>query len=214
MKRLFVTGTDTSAGKTYVTAALARRARDLGKKVFAFKPIETGCELVEGRRLGTDQELLCAAAGDWQTGPLRGLYQLARPLAPSVAARAENVHVDLDLIASTAESVRDVDLLLVEGAGGWRVPLSDHEDISDLAKRVASEVVIAARAGLGTISHSLLTVEAVERDGFRVAAVVLSRRPIDDRDLALSNREQILKRWHGRVFLLEADPAILDPVLR
>src|SRR5215212_6593557 len=156
-RRLFVTGTDTGAGKTFVTAAIARRARALGKKVFAFKPIETGCEPKDGQRIGPDQEIISAAAGDWQTGELRGLYQLLHPLAPSVAARAESIEIDLARIVAVSNSVPDANLVVVEGAGGWRVPITNEHDMSSLANKLDAQVVIAARAGLGTINHSLLT---------------------------------------------------------
>lgn len=214
MKQLFVTGTDTGAGKTFVTAAIARRARQLGKKVFAFKPIETGCQLVDGRRVGPDQEIISEAAGNWQTGELRGLYQLSHPLAPLVAAKADSVVIDLERITATARSVPDAELVLVEGAGGWRVPITDTEDMSHLARRLEGEVVIAARAGLGTINHSVLTIEAVERDGLKIAALVLSRRPDEDLGFARSNRDQIRRYWNGNVIVLDTDATVLDPLLR
>lgn len=213
MKQLFVTGTDTGAGKTFVTATLARRARAIGKKVFAFKPIETGCDLVGGRRIGPDQELICEAAGSWQAGEQRGLYQLSRPLAPWVAAQIDGVRIDMGKIVTTARSVPDADLVLVEGAGGWRVPITDAEDMSHLARRLGGEVVIAARAGLGTINHSVLTIEAVERDGLKIAALVLSRRPDEDPELAHSNRDQIRRYWKGTVLVLDTDPSALDPLI-
>jgi len=213
MRRLFVTGTDTGAGKTFVTAALARQARAHGKKVFAFKPIETGCERINDRLVGPDQQIICAAAGDWQTGELRGLYHLVHPLAPLVAARAEGTTIDIDKIVTTALSVSDADLLLVEGAGGWRVPITEGEDMSGLARRLDASVVVVARAGLGTINHTLLTVEAVERDGLPIHAVVLSRRPGEDIDFALSNRDQIQRQWPGRIIMFDDDPSVLDPLI-
>jgi dethiobiotin synthetase len=213
MKRLFVTGTDTGAGKTFVTAALARRAVQLGKKVMAFKPIETGCERLGDRLVGPDQEIICAAAGGWQTGLLRGLYNLTQPLAPYVAAKANGVTIDLDRIAATATSVTDVEVLVVEGAGGWRVPITEAEDMSGIARRVEAGVVVVARAGLGTINHSLLTIEAVERDGCSIAAVVLSRRPNEEREFALNNVEQIRRRWPGNVMMFDTDPRIFDELL-
>jgi dethiobiotin synthetase len=213
MRRLFISGTDTGAGKTFVTAALAQRARALHKKVFAFKPIETGCERIDGRLVGSDQEIISTAAGNWQVGEQRGLYQLVHPIAPLVAAQAENVSIDLGRIVSVATSVPDVDVLLVEGAGGWRVPITEAEDMSDLARRLAAPVVIASRATLGTINHSLLTIEAVERDGVEIAALVLSRRPDEDLGLAWSNVEQIRRRWPGKVIVLDRDPSVLDSLL-
>ena len=213
MKRYFVTGTDTGAGKTFVTAAIARRARTLGRKVFGFKPIETGCELVDGRLVGADQEIVTAAAGGWQTHEQRGVYQLVRPLAPLVAAQAESKTIDLARIVEVATSVPDVELLLVEGAGGWRVPITETEDMSALARRLGGRVVIAARAALGTINHSLLTIEAVERDGCEVAAVVLSRRREDDLEHARSNAEQIRRRWNGSVIVFDIDESVFDGLL-
>jgi dethiobiotin synthetase len=213
MTGYFVTGTDTGVGKTHITEALARCARVLGKKVFALKPIETGCEHVGGRLAGSDMEALCKAAGDWQQGELRGVYCLRNPVAPLVAARAERVEIDLRRIDEVlGQGSGQADVTLVEGAGGWRVPITDKVDMGALAKRINLPVVIVARATLGTINHSLLTIEAVEREGCKVAALVLSRRPEDSRDFALSNCEQISASWHGRVLVYEGSDAMLRPL--
>jgi dethiobiotin synthetase len=213
MRRLFVTGTDTGAGKTFVTAAMARRARALNKKVFGFKPIETGCELVDNQRRGADMEVVNEAAGGWQTGDQRGVYLFLLPAAPYVAAQNESNPIDLDRVVQVANSVPDADLLLVEGAGGWRVPITETEDMSSLARRLQADVVVVGRAGLGTINHSLLTLEAVERDGAKVAALVLSRRPSEDVDFAASNQEQIRRRWGGEVLVFDTEPTIFDSLL-
>lgn len=213
-KRLFVTGTDTGVGKTFVTCALARRARELGKRVFAFKPIETGCARVGERLVGDDQEKLAEAAGDWQQGELRGVYKFALPVAPLVAATAAGEAIDLDRISAVLEEGEsEADLVLVEGAGGWRVPILDGVDMSGLAARLAPRVVIVARAGLGTINHSLLTIEAVERDGLRVEALVLSKRHDDDTTLVTSNVEQISRRWSGPVLAFDGPLARLGDLI-
>ncbi|HET9620334.1 MAG TPA: dethiobiotin synthase [Kofleriaceae bacterium] len=105
MKGYFVTGTDTNVGKTYVSTALARRGVARGHKVFAFKPMETGCTRDEsGNYVGADQELLAEAAGNWQQAELRGLYRFALPAAPLVAASEVGAHIDLDLISATART--------------------------------------------------------------------------------------------------------------
>ncbi|HEY4058885.1 MAG TPA: dethiobiotin synthase, partial [Kofleriaceae bacterium] len=98
MRQYFVTGTDTGVGKTHVASALARLARARGQRAFAFKPIETGCLLQGGRRVGLDQVALVEAAGGWQTGDLAGVYQFEQPAAPFVAARRENAEVDIERI--------------------------------------------------------------------------------------------------------------------
>jgi dethiobiotin synthetase len=205
----FVTGTDTGIGKTYVASALARRAlvRRPGQRVFAFKPIETGCT----GRFGEDQEALAQAAGDWQQGALRGLYQFAQPAAPLVAARAEHRTIDIGSVGETYRSGREgATLAIVEGAGGWRVPITSNVDMGALARSLGLPVIVVGRASLGTINHSLLTLEAVERDGCTVAALVLSRRPEDDPAFAASNAEEIGRCWPGKIIVLADDPSVLD----
>jgi len=206
----FVTGTDTNVGKTYVASMLARRARSKGLRVFAFKPLETGCQ----ESLGADQRALVEAAGGWQTDLLCGVVQLRRAAAPRVAAREEKRAIDLLQLRSTMEDgARQSDLTIVEGAGGWRVPITDDVDIAALARQVGLPLLVVARAGLGTINHSLLTIEAVERDRCHVAAFVMSRRPDEDRDFALENLEEVSRRWGGRCRLIEDDEAALDELI-
>ena len=216
MNGYFITGTDTNVGKTYVTCTLARRARELGQRVFAFKPIETGCSPgPDGGLVGADQELLAGAAGGWQQHDLRGVYRFPMPAAPLVAAEAIVSSIDLGVVVRTARrgSESGPTLTLVEGAGGWRVPITPTADMSALARELALPVVVVARAGLGTINHSLLTLEAVARDGLQVAALVLSQRGDDDPTFVESNREQIKRRWPGRILILASSPSPLDALV-
>lgn len=207
MRRYFITGTDTGVGKTWVTCALARLAAARGQHVFAFKPIETGCP-PDGSR-GEDQELLAQAAGDWQQGDLRGAYQFKLPAAPSVAAAAEDRVIE-NVVLDDALSRGSIgaDLVLVEGAGGWRVPIRADLDMAGYAARIGAPVVVVGRATLGTINHSLLTAEAVLRDGLTLAAVVLSVRPVDDLAFAESNAQQISQRISSRVLLVKTGPEL------
>lgn len=213
----FVTGTDTNVGKTYVGCALARRALQRGHRVFAFKPIETGCLAdSNGSLIGADQQLLAAAAGGWQSADARGVYRFPLPAAPLVAAEQVGSAVDLARIEHTLRDVIEEarpGLTLVEGAGGWRVPITSEVDMAGLAKRIGFPIIVVARATLGTINHSLLTIEAVEREGASISAVVLSRHPSDDPVAAASNRHEIQRRWSGVVVLLEGDDSVLDPLL-
>jgi dethiobiotin synthetase len=212
VKRYFVTGTDTGVGKTYVACGLARRAREKNPrlKVFGFKPLETGTSGATGE----DQRVLVKAAGDWQEGPLRGLPPFAMPAAPYVAALAEGQRVSIDEVLRLCDSgTQQAELSVIEGAGGWRVPITEDVDMAGLAQQLGSPVVIVARAGLGTINHSLLTIEAVEHDGCRVAALVISKRPEEDEDFTNSNAHEIARRWKGRVLVLGSDLSTLDPLL-
>jgi dethiobiotin synthetase len=206
----FITGTDTNVGKTFVASMLARRAQTKQCRVFAFKPIETGC--VDA--LGSDQKMLVESAGSWQEGALKGAVQLRRSVAPFVAARDEGRSIDVATLIMWAHSGTQLaDLTIVEGAGGWRVPITDEIDMAAFAKQIGLPVLLVARAGLGTINHSLLSLEAIARDGCRVAALVMSRRPDDDRKLAIENLEEIARRWGGSCLLLEDDPSVLDPLI-
>ena len=199
MKGLFITGTDTGVGKTFVACALVRAARAAGHRVFAFKPIETGCV-----GLGSDQAALAEAAGSVP----RGTYRLELAAAPWVAAQASGVDIDLALIGREFQvGAAAADRVVVEAAGGWRVPLTRQSDTAELARICALPVVVVARAGLGTINHSLLTIEAIRRDGLVVDSVVLSIRPDDDRTFALSNQRQIEERSGARVLCWPELPA-------
>ncbi len=201
MPKYFVTGTDTGVGKTHVTCALARLGVASGKRVFAFKPIETGVVGAEG----DDQTALCSAAGGWQRGSLRGLYCFSKPAAPFVAATEA---IDIELVARTASE--PADLTLVEGAGGWRVPVTESADMGGLAKRLGFPVILVARGSLGTINHTLLSIEAIERDGCALAGVVLSVRPNEDAEFARSNAAEIRRSWSGPVELLLDSVAVLQ----
>jgi dethiobiotin synthetase len=212
MTGLFVTGTDTGVGKTVVTAALSRRLRERGLRVFAFKPIETGCTVdVRGERMGDDQRTLCAAAGGWQSGELAGLYRLLAAVAPSVAAEAERVTIDIDRVVEVARrGAGQADVTIVEGAGGWRAPLSRESDVSSLARALGWPVVVVARATLGTINHTVLTLEAAERDGCQIAGVVMSRRPEESLEFARSNAFQIEQTAGQPVTIFDGDARVLD----
>lgn len=187
--RFFVTGTDTGVGKTFVGCSIAAEAVRAGLRVFAFKPIETG---VMGE-WGDDQAALSEAAGGWQRGDAKGLYRFRRPAAPVVAG---DVDVTRCVHVFEQEAV-DCDVAFVEGAGGWRVPVTKVIDMAGLAGVLGLPVVVVARAGLGTINHSLLTVEAVRRDGLSVMGVVCSMLPRDDVAFAEENARLIAEQ--GRV---------------
>lgn len=190
--KLFVTGTDTGVGKTFVTAAIARELVRQGHAVFAWKPIETGCREVAGRMVGDDAEALAIAAGNWQTGVQRGMFLFREPVAPLVAATSEGRDIDLAQIVELAHKCQASNVL-VEGAGGIRVPICLDADMAQFAKACGYPVVVVARASLGTINHSALTVEAARREGLVVAAVVLSKLSDVEQTTAESNRQQIAR---------------------
>lgn len=168
---VFVTGTDTGVGKTVVACALARALRARGIDVGVMKPIETGV----GPEGPADARALCEAAG--VADPLEDVCPLryALPAAPTAAARAAGEGIDLRVIdASYARLRARHDWLVVEGAGGLLVPAAPGVAMADLALRLGLPLLIVARAALGTINHTRLTLEAARARGLAVRGVAIS----------------------------------------
>jgi dethiobiotin synthetase len=167
----FVTGTDTGVGKTVVACALVRALRARGLDVGAMKPVETGV----GAAGPLDALALRDSAGC--VDPLDDVcpQRFALPAAPTVAADAEQRSVDRGAIRAAFDRLRARhDWLVVEGAGGLLVPAAEDLSMADLAGELALPLVVVARAALGTINHTVLTVEAAERRGLVLAGVVIS----------------------------------------
>ncbi len=207
---LFVTGTDTGVGKTVVACALARALRAAGIGVGAMKPVETGV----GPEGPLDALALRAAAGSDDPLDVVCPERFALAAAPSAAAAAEGRSVDLEGIRRAAKTLRGRHpFLLVEGAGGLLVPLARGFSMADLAAELGLPVLLVARASLGTINHTLLSLEAAERRGLALAGVVVSHgrhalSAADARNLA-ALREALGSRLRAEIEPL-ADPAQAD----
>jgi len=168
---LFVTGTDTGVGKTLVACSLVRALRRRGSAVGVMKPIETGV----GADGPSDALALREAAG--VDDPLETIcpQRFALPAAPTVAAEAEGREVDLDAVrAAFASLAARHEALIVEGAGGLLVPAAKGTSMADLARELGLPLIVVARASLGTINHTRLTLEAAEARALPVAGVVVS----------------------------------------
>lgn len=201
---LFVTGTDTGVGKTHVTARFVRALREAGRSVGAYKPVCSGATIdPDGRRSWEDVERLHAATGGTLPRERVGPQCFDAPLAPPVAAAREGRSVDIDAIHTGLEWwLGRVEALFVEGVGGLLCPLTESTDIADLARDVGFPLLIVARAGLGTLNHTLLTLDAADRRGLDVAAVVLNHAtaPGDDDESLASNAEELRTRCGAPVF--------------
>lgn len=175
MRGLFVTGTDTGVGKTEVTAAIARCWRHQGRRFAVCKPVATGIEPPPaGSGAADDSRALAAAAGEPDPGAVTP-YQFRAPAAPPVAARLEGRRLDLGQLIGAVEERAAGDMpVLVEGVGGLLCPLTERETVADLAVALGLPLVIVARRSLGTLNHTLLTVEAALRRGLRVVGVVVT----------------------------------------
>lgn len=170
MHGLFITATDTGAGKTYVTAGLARLWRREGRPFRVCKPVATGAE----SEWSEDTRLLAEASGDADLQAITP-YTFAVAAAPSVAARLAGTTLRLeDLAAAVRRRAVEGNAVLVEGVGGLLCPLTERETIADLALELALPLIVVARRSLGTLNHTLLTVETAQRRGLRLAGVVVT----------------------------------------
>ncbi len=178
MRGLFITATDTGVGKTEIACGLLRGWRARGLDLGAMKPAQSGVD----PSAPSDAERLAAAAGGGDPPELVCPYSFAAPLAPAVAARLEGRAISLPHILASARALAARHAaLVVEGAGGLLAPLTESETYADLAVALGLPALVVARAGLGTVSHTALTCEALRSRGVRVHGVVLNRpTPADD----------------------------------
>jgi len=189
VRGLFVTGTDTGVGKTVVGAALCAALRSRGQRVAAFKPVVTGLDDLGPGELA-DHELLAQCTGQADAAVTPTTFGPA--LSPHLAAQMAGTPLDPAALVSYARAAgAGADVLIAEGVGGLLVPLSGAYLVRDLACELGLPVVIAARPGLGTINHTLLTGEAARAAGLDVRAVVVTPWPAAPSAMELSNAETI-----------------------
>jgi len=191
VRGLFVTGTDTEAGKSVVAAAICASLAAAGERVAAFKPAVTGLDDPPGG-WPRDHELLAAAAGSGQAPDDVTPYRYGPAASPHLAAELAGETIDPAVVERAALSAGErVDVLVVEGVGGLLVPIAPSYCVRDLAVALGLPLLVAARPGLGTINHTLLTVEAARAAGLAVAAVVMTPWPQEPSPIERSNRETV-----------------------
>ena len=172
-KAFFITGTDTNVGKTLIAAGLLVAAKNKGLTTAALKPVAAGCEKTDEGLRNSDALLLQSVI----TQPLAydqiNPYALEAAIAPHIAAQQEKRSLSVDRLSGFCRGVlSSADFTLLEGAGGWRVPLNARETLADLAKNLQLPVIIVVGVRLGCINHALLTFEAIVRDGLPVTGWV------------------------------------------
>lgn len=169
----FVTGTDTGVGKTLVSGALLRALRHQGRRVAGMKPVASGCITTDAGLRNEDALILSRESSERFPYELVNPYAFAPAIAPHVAAAEAGVQIDLTLLtARHAELAARVDRIVVEGAGGWRVPIDDTYTLADLAIRLGHPVVLVVGLRLGCLNHALLSAEAILACGLRFAGWV------------------------------------------
>jgi dethiobiotin synthetase len=195
LRGVFVTGTDTGVGKSVVAAAVCAALAARGERVAAFKPAVSGLDEEPGE-FGLDHELLASVASAGQSPEDVAPWRFGPPVSPHHAAELAGELIEP---AQLVERARVHELLVCEGVGGLLVPITPGYLVRDLAVDLELPVVVAARTGLGTINHTLLTVEAARAAGLSVAGVVMTPWPDEPTEMEHSNRETIERLGDVRV---------------
>lgn len=199
-KGFFVTGTDTGVGKTIITAALIKAAHILGFKACGMKPIETGCkrgENSEGNNslIPTDGTFLREITGTGESIDLITPIRFENPLAPLPASEIEDKPIDLDKIKTAYKELSNrYDVVIVEGIGGLLVPIKRGYFVIDLAKDFGLPIIVVSKPGLGTINHTMLTVNYAINKGLDVAGIIINYTQPPERTLAENTNPDIIRR--------------------
>ena len=173
----FVVGTDTNVGKTYISSAILRHFAANGSKTIGMKPIASGCELdAQGEFMNEDVSVLVQASNVVAPIDLVNPYRFIPAIAPHIAAEQINVEIKLDVISKAYEQLNTLaDVVIVEGAGGFLVPINQHQTLADLALALDIPIILVVGMRLGCINHALLTVEAMRARGLHLAGWIANQ---------------------------------------
>jgi dethiobiotin synthetase len=216
MKQFFITATDTDAGKTFVSCALIHAftqqtitGSNNRMRVAAFKPISAGCEIVNGQLINEDAKLLSEFSNAQQSISHINPIAFKDPIAPHIVAKKEKKHITIDIIEQHYRQVKSLnaDVTLVEGAGGWRLPLgpiatnnpndkkNNYQYLSDFVKRCKLDVILIVNMKLGCLNHALLTFETIKADGLHCIAWIAncaSKETMNNLSENIATLEQLL----------------------
>ena len=211
-KGVFITGTETGVGKTLIAGAIAKILSQKGKKVGVFKPVATGCKKIKNSLVGEDAQFLARCANSKSGLDLVNPVTFKTPAAPFACEKAENKKVDLKKIADAYKKIcQNSDFVIVEGIGGVKVPITDRFDVLDLARAFKLPVVIVARSKLGTINHTLLTIDAIRGAGLLLAGVVINGYDEKANDFAEKTNAQLIAKL-GKVRILAVVPLMIKRI--
>ncbi len=199
---LLVTGTDTAVGKTLLAGAIAAWFRRCGARVAVCKPCGSGCVRRREGLVSEDAEFLALCADAKHPLDVICPQRYAEPLAPAIAAQRARRPLDWETIdRSIAAMSRDSDVMVVEGIGGLMVPMDAKHTMLDVARWLKLPAVVVARPALGTINHTLLTVNALREAGVKVAGVIINRYPAETASIAEETNPAAIEKW-GKVPVL------------
>jgi dethiobiotin synthetase len=205
---LLVTGTDTGIGKTVVAGAIADWFRRAGKRVAVLKPAGSGCVRRREGLVSEDAEFLAHCADSRHPLDVICPVRYAEPLAPAIAAERAKEPLDWTAIERSIATLSDgSEVMIVEGVGGLMVPMDAKHTFLDVARWLKLPAVVVARPNLGTINHTLLTVNALRGAGVDVAGVVINRYPAQNADVASETNPRAIERW-GKVPVLCVVPDV------
>ena len=194
MRDFFITGTDTDVGKTFIACALIQAFAAHGIRTVPMKPVAAGTINVDGIDVNADVAALREVSATTHSPTDINPYCFAEPIAPHLAAQHENVMIDMHVIRAAFDRLQqDADTVLVEGAGGFLVPLSMHQSMAEIPIALALDVILVVGMRLGVLNHALLTVEAINARGLTLAGWVANICVAGDTMLALEENIATLK---------------------
>ena len=195
MRNFFITGTDTDVGKTFVTCALIEAFATRGFRAGPMKPIAAGTMNINGATINADVAALCEVSGTKAALADINPYCFSEPIAPHLAARHESVTVEMQVIEAAFKRLKaDADTVLVEGAGGFLVPLSMHQSMAEIPAALGLDVILVVDMRLGVLNHTLLTVEAIHSRGLTLAGWVANTAKAGAAMLAFDENHATLER--------------------
>lgn len=197
-KGIFITGTDTGVGKTFVSVGLLKALKGIGLNVCPMKPVETGCKIKKGELVPEDTLKLVKAAQVNEPLDLINPYRFRQPLAPAVAADIEGTVIRKHNIFSAYKKLsKKYDITIVEGAGGMMVPVYRKYLFIDFIRDLNLPVLIVAKAGLGTLNHTLLTLEAAKNRGIDVMGVIINYSSKIKNDVSVQTNPGMIEKLGG-----------------
>ncbi len=204
-KKIFITGTDTDIGKTFVTLGLSLLTQNLGFKTGVIKPFQSGALNNEGNLSEIDVDFIKKYSKNINT---KTTYLLKAPSAPSVASQLDNVEINLDFAKEDIEIFsKQNDITFIEGSGGICVPIDNKNLISDFIKQLNIPIIIVTGSHLGTINHTLLTIKYAKNMNLNILGVIINKYPANTNDLSVISLKDELKR-HSNVKIIGVIPMI------
>ncbi len=192
---IFITGTDTDVGKTIITAGIAAAAQKKGIKTGVYKPIQSGAVIKNEKKTAPDLGFVKKINSEIQT---KVSYLLSESAAPYTAAVMENTEIKRDKILEDYRQIqKDCDFVLTEGAGGLLTPVYKNFLVRDIVKLLELPLIMVARPDLGTINHTLLTIEAAKSSGVEVLGVIISNYPLNTDNLAVKTAPALIEEVSG-----------------